>query len=320
VPATPLAALLIDAVTGEPAWLYGRLPHPVVVLGRAVWVLERGLLRPGDGPARQRWRGAALLVLVAGGAAGTGAALAGVLGLVPGGWLVEAAAMSTLLAQRSLVQHVAAVSDGLACSLAEGRRAVARIVGRDPERLDRAGVARAAIESLAENLSDGVTAPLFWGVVAGLPGMLAYKAVNTLDSMVGHKNERYRHFGWASARCDDLANLVPARLTGVLLCLAGGGLRLARPGPALRAMRTDAPRHRSPNAGWPEAAMAAALGLRLNGPRVYDGVLVPDAWLGHGRAEADVADIHRAIRLAWAAWWLMVAGLAAVATVLSLTA
>lgn len=316
MPATPLAALLIDAVTGEPAWLYARVPHPAVALGRAVGALEWRLLRPGDGPAHQAWRGVVLLALVAGGAAAVGAVLAGVLGRLPGGGLAEAAAMSTLLAQRSLVRHVAAVADGLERSLAEGRRAVARIVGRDPERLDGAGVARAAIESLAENLSDGVIAPLFWGVVAGLPGMLAYKAVNTLDSMVGHKNDRYRHFGWASARCDDLVNLVPARLTGALLSVAAGGLGLARPGPVLRAMRADAPRHRSPNAGWPEAAMAAALGLRLNGPRVYDGVVVADAWMGDGRAEADAADIRRAIRLAWAVWWLTLLGLT-VATGLS---
>ena len=175
--------------------------------------------------------------------------------------------MSTLLAQRSLVDHVAAVAAGLRAGLAEGRRAVALIVGRDPDRLDAAGVGRAAVESLAENLSDGVVAPLFWGVVAGLPGMLAYKAVNTLDSMVGHHSERYRDFGWASARFDDLVNLVPARLTGAALCLVGGAPRAL----GLPVMLRDAPRHRSPNAGWPEAAMAAALGLRLAGPRVYGG-------------------------------------------------
>ena len=213
--------------------------------------------------------------------------------------------MSTLLAQRSLVDHVRAVAAGLRGGLADGRRAVALIVGRDPDRLDSAGVGRAAVESLAENLSDGVVAPLFWGVVAGLPGMLAYKAVNTLDSMVGHRSERYRDFGWASARFDDLVNLVPARLTGAALCLVGGSpLRSAT------TMLRDAPRHRSPNAGWPEAAMAAALRLRLAGPRVYAGRTVDDGWMGDGRAEVTPADIDRAIALAWRAWWLMFAAVA----------
>ena len=243
-----------------------------------------------------------LLLLVVGGAAGAGAAVAGTLRLVPGGWLVEAVLMSTLLAQRSLAQHVGAVAEGLERSLAEGRRAVARIVGRDPERLERAAVARAAIESLAENLSDGVAAPLFWGLLLGLPGMLAYKAINTADSMIGHKSDRYRHLGWASARLDDLLNLVPARLTGAVLCLAGALLGWVNARAALRVMRRDAPHHRSPNAGWPEAAMAAALGLRLAGPRVYGGVSVTDAWMGDGRADAAPADIRRGLRLAWAAW------------------
>jgi adenosylcobinamide-phosphate synthase len=255
-----------------------------------------------------------LLVLVTGGALALGAAAHLSLRPMPWGWIVEGLLISTLLAQRSLVDHVLAVARGLERGLAEGRKAVAMIVGRDPERLDGPGVARAAIESLAENLSDGVMAPLFWAVLGGLPGILAYKAVNTLDSMVGHKNERYRAFGWASARFDDLVNLVPARLTGGLLCLAGA---LAGHGSlvgSLWIMRRDAPRHRSPNAGWTEAAMAAALGLRLNGPRAYGGVVVADAWMGDGRSEATAADIRRAVRLAWAAWWLA-AGLVAVALV-----
>jgi adenosylcobinamide-phosphate synthase len=251
----------------------------------------------------------ALLVGIAGGAALLGLAVDNLLRALPGGWLLQAALMSTLLAQRSLAQHVAAVADGLDRGLPEGRRAVALIVGRDPERLDEAGVGRAAVESLAENLSDAVVAPLFWGAVAGLPGMLAYKAVNTLDSMVGHRSERYRAFGWASARFDDLVNLVPARLTGALLCLAGAPERA--PLESCRVMLRDAKHHRSPNAGWPEAAMAAALGLRLAGPRVYGGVAVADAWMGDGRAEVTPADVRRGLRLAWRVWWLAVAVLAA---------
>jgi adenosylcobinamide-phosphate synthase len=306
-----LLATLLDAAVGEPAWLYRWVPHPVVTIGRAVAWGERRLLWPGVPQTRRRWRGLALLAGVAGGAALLGFAVDYLLRRLPSGWLLEVVLMSTLLAHRSLVDHVAAVADGLDRSIAEGRRAVALIVGRDPERLDEAGVGRAAIESLAENLSDGVVAPLFWGVVAGLPGMLAYKAVNTLDSMVGHKNERYRAFGWASARLDDLANLVPARLTGALLCLAGASERA--PLESCRAMLRDAPRHRSPNAGWPEAAMAAALGLRLAGPRAYGGKAVADAWMGDGRPEVTPGDVRRALGLAWRAWWLAVTVLGAAA-------
>ena len=304
-----LLAALLDAATGEPRWLYRHVAHPVVAIGRVVAWGERRLLRPGVPEARLRWRGIALLLGTAGGAALFGWTTGHLMRRLPGGWLLEAALMSTLLAQRSLAEHVAAVADGLDRGLADGRRAVALIVGRDPERLDEAGVCRAAVESLAENLSDGVVAPLFWGVVAGLPGMLAYKAVNTLDSMVGHKSDHYRAFGWASARFDDLANLVPARLTGALLCLAGAPERA--PLESCRVMLRDAPHHRSPNAGWPEAAMAAALGVRLAGPRVYGGVAVADAWMGDGRAEVTPADIRRGLRLAWRAWWLAVAALSA---------
>ena len=294
-------ALLADALLGEPAWLYRRLPHPVQAIGALVTALEARLLRPAA-PAAQRRAGILLLFLALTVTAAIGWALAATLRAVPLGWVAEGLAMSTLLAQRSLVDHVRAVADGLRAGLAQGRAAVARIVGRDPERLDAPAVGRAAVESLAENLSDGVVAPLFWGLVAGLPGMLAYKAVNTLDSMVGHRNERYHAFGWASARFDDLVNLVPARLTGALLCLVGGAPRRS-----LRAMLRDAPRHRSPNAGWPEAAMAGALGLRLAGPRVYGGRLVEDAWMGDGTPDAGPDAIDRAITLAWRVWWLLLA-------------
>jgi adenosylcobinamide-phosphate synthase len=313
-----LTALAADALFGEPPWLYRRLPHPVVLIGRAIAGLERLLLDPGAGESRKRAAGVLLLAVVAGGACLVATAVHLALRPVPMGWLAEGLLLGTLLAQRSLIEHVAAVARGLRESLPAGRRAVAMIVGRDPERLDEAGVGRAAIESLAENLSDGVMAPLFWAAVAGLPGILAYKAVNTLDSMVGHRSERYRAFGWASARFDDLVNLVPARLTGGIVCLAGAlGGRCSLRG-SLRIMRRDAPRHRSPNAGWPEAAMAAVLGLRLNGPRAYGGVVVADAWMGDGRSEAGPADIDRAIRLAWAAWWVA-AGLVAAALLVALS-
>ena len=311
--ATLLAALAIDAAAGEPAALYRRVPHPAVLMGRAVAALERLLLRPEDTDGRKRRRGVLLALALAGGAAALGAALHRGLAALPLGWLAEAALASALLAQRSLVDHVGAVADGLERGLAAGRRAVARIVGRDPERLDAAGVGRAAVESLAENLSDGVIAPLFWAALGGLPGLLAYKAVNTADSMVGHRDERYRAFGWASARLDDLLNLAPARLTGALVCLAGRLRGDAPLGAALRAMRRDAGRHRSPNAGWPEAAMAAVLGLRLAGPRVYGGVRVEDAWMGDGRAEVTPTDVRRGIAVAWTVWRLAAGALLAAA-------
>jgi adenosylcobinamide-phosphate synthase len=298
--ASLLVALAVDALLGEPAWLYRRVPHPAVLFGTAITRLERRLLQPAASQWRQRLAGVVLLVAVAGGAAVVGGTLAMATRRLPAGLLFEGLLMSTLLAQRSLVEHVGAVAAGLRTNLAAGRAAVARIVGRDPDCLDSSAVGRAAVESLAENLSDGVVAPLFWGIVAGLPGMLAYKAVNTLDSVVGHRSERYLAFGWASARLDDLVNLVPARVTGALLCLAGG-----TPVRSAAVMLRDAPRHRSPNAGWPEAAMAAALGLRLAGPRVYDGRLVDDAWMGDGTAEVGPGDIDRALTLAWRVWWML---------------
>jgi adenosylcobinamide-phosphate synthase len=211
--------------------------------------------------------------------------------------LVLALAASTLLAQRSLHDHVAAVAEGLEREgLAGGRAAVSRIVGRNPERLDEAGVVRAAIESLAENFSDGVVAPAFWGALLGLPGMAAYKAANTADSMIGHRTPRHQAFGWAAARFDDVVNLPASRLSALFILAAaaatGGDWR-----GAARAVRRDARHHRSPNAGWPEAAMAGALGLRLAGPRVYGETMVDDGWMGDGRAAATVADLRRALAL-----------------------
>jgi len=232
---------------------------------------------------------------------------------VPFGLLVLAVVASALPAQRSLWSHVAAVADALERDgVAGGRRAVSQIVGRDPAALDEAGIVRAAIESLAENFSDGVVAPLFWGAVAGLPGMAGYKAANTADSMIGHRNERYAAFGWAAARFDDAINLPASRLAAALLLVAAicTGADAAR---AWRAVRRDAGRHRSPNAGWPEAAMAGALGLRLAGPRVYGGVLVEDAWMGDGRAQASVADLRQALRLYRAACAVQLAVLVGVA-------
>jgi adenosylcobinamide-phosphate synthase len=211
------------------------------------------------------------------------------------------------------VQHVDAVAEGLGRSLHDGRSAVAQIVGRDPEALDEAGVSRAAIESAAENFSDGVVAPAFWFALCGLPGIVAYKVINTADSMIGHRSPRYVDFGWAAARLDDVLNWIPARLTGYLFLIVGGRLDAAAH------MHRDAPGHRSPNAGWPEAAMAHVLGIALAGPRIYGGSLTEDPFMNpDGRRDARAQDIRRSVSMLWRAWagLLGVAALAAGLSVL----
>jgi len=292
-----LLAFALDALLGDPAWLWCRLPHPVVALGRLTGALEARWLEPAAAAAEQRRRGRAASLLVIATSATVALVLQEVCRRLPHGWLLLAVLMSTGLAWRGLHQHVAAVAAGLERGLADGRRAVALIVGRDPESLDEHAVARAAIESTAENFADGIVAPLFWGLLLGLPGMVAYKAINTLDSMIGHRSPRHLHFGRFAARLDDLANWLPARLAAVLLLLAALALPGTAPGAGWQALRRDARRHRSPNAGWPEAAMAGCLGLRLAGPRRYRGEVVEDAWMGAGRAAATPADIRRALAL-----------------------
>lgn len=282
-------ALLLDALLGEPRAVWGRWPHPAVLMGRAIAALDRRL---ND---RTRAAGVLALAVLVGGAGALGWAL----GALPGG-LAEVVVGAILLAQRSLADHVAAVARALRLSVGEGRRAVALIVGRDTAAMDGPAVARAAVESAAENLSDGVVAPALWMAVGGLPGLLIYKAVNTADSMIGHRTPRHEAFGWAAARTDDLLNLVPARLTAVLLWLAGG-----RRG-AWRAIRADASLHRSPNAGWPEAAAARALGMALAGPRSYGGRMADFPWVHPaGRHDAGAGDVDAAVRLIWRAWGLL---------------
>jgi adenosylcobinamide-phosphate synthase len=290
-----LLALLVDGVAGDPPWLYRQLPHPVVLIGRAVDRLEALWLDEEAAPVTLRRRGMLAALAVTAGTAAIGWALQALCLRLPLGSLWLGVLMSTLLAARGLAQHVRAVADCLDRSLEDGRRAVAHIVGRDPESLDEHAVARAAIESTAENFSDGVAAPLFWGALFGLPGMLACKAINTLDSMIGHRSPRFLHFGRFAARLDDAVNWPAARLSALLILAAALFLRSADVQAGWRAMRRDARRHRSPNAGWPEAAMAGALGLRLAGPRRYGGELVEDAWMGDGRAAATPADIRRAL-------------------------
>jgi adenosylcobinamide-phosphate synthase len=299
-------ALALDAVLGDPDWLWRRAPHPVVLMGRLIGWLDRALNRGTD--RAKRLAGVAALVLLVVAAGATGAALRWLCAQHPVGVVFEVLAVSVLLAQRSLCDHVrrvyAAFGDG---GLAAARQAVSKIVGRDPDALDASGVCRAAIETTAENFSDGVVAPAFWYLVAGLPGIAIYKAVNTADSMIGHRNALYRAFGWASARLDDALNVLPARLSGLLTVLAaplvGGSMRNA-----WQVMLRDAHLHRSPNAGWPEAATAGALGIAIAGPRVYATGPVSDLFVNDaGRKLLHPEDIADALRLfvaACAAQWL----------------
>jgi adenosylcobinamide-phosphate synthase len=291
-------AIGLDAALGEMNGLFRYIPHPVVVIGRIIAALERRLNKSERSEANRRGRGILLALGMVLAALAVGGGIAFLARVLPHFWLFEVFVAATLLAQRSLFEHVHDVADALGGKgLEAGRYAVSRIVGRDPQSLDEHGVARAAIESLAENFADGVVAPVFWYVVLGLPGLLAYKTVNTLDSMIGHKNDRYRAFGMASARLDDVLNLIPARLAGLMLALAAPFVPRGRPFAALRTMITDARHHRSPNSGWPEAAAAGALDLALGGPRKYPGLVVDEKWIGAGRARAGIADIHRALHL-----------------------
>lgn len=297
-----LLALIGEAAIGYPAPLLAAIGHPVMWIGAAIATLER---RWNAGSAhRRRAMGLVLLALVAGAVGAVGWACERMAGESFAVALVILLA-TTGLAQRSLDDHLRAVARPLLRGdLAAARTAVAMIVGRDTNALGENGIAVAATESLAESFCDGVVAPAFWFLVAGLPGLLICKAVNTADSMIGHRDARFLHFGWAAARADDLVNWIPARISGVLLCLAGPG--------GWRIMLRDARHHASPNGGWPEAAMAGVLGRRLGGPVSYDGEPAPRAWLGDGPAP-DASDLNRALwvyRWACLLLWIGVGGLA----------
>jgi adenosylcobinamide-phosphate synthase len=282
--------MILDALFGEPKWLWSRYPHPAVLMGRLIGWCD---LRFNAGPARQGKGIAVLTGLVVG---------AGLFGLILDalpGTIIDILVVAVLLAQKSLADHVRAVGNALRLSLGDGKHAVAMIVGRDTQAMDRPAVARSAIESAAENLSDGVIAPAFWFLIAGLPGLLIYKIVNTADSMIGYRTPRHAEFGWAAARFDDLINLIPARLTAAMIWAV-----TSRPDP--RGILADAPLHRSPNAGWPEAAMAHGLDIALSGPRSYDGQLRDYPFVnGGGEHDLTPDDIDRAVGVLWKTWAVM---------------
>jgi adenosylcobinamide-phosphate synthase len=291
-------AMVLDALLGEPKWLWSRLPHPAVVIGRAVGVLDA---RMNDDT---RGAGAFAVSIMLVGAIALGLMLM----VLPGIW-AEVIVGAVLLAQKSLVEHVQRVGDALRLSLGEARRAVAMIVGRDVRDMDAPAVARGAIESAAENLSDGVIAPAFWFAIGGLPGLLAYKIVNTADSMIGYRTPKYENFGWAAAKLDDILNWIPARLTALLIW------GITRRG-SWGNIAADASLHRSPNAGWPEAAMAPALGVSLSGPRSYDGVIEDFDWVhAEGRKDAGPDDIDGGVDMLWKAWALGLALAAMIALI-----
>ena len=292
-----LAALVIERLTGYPRYIMNAIGHPVIWMGGLITRLEKSLNRPKLSPARQRLNGAwALARLITTVLIITIPATL-VMRILPYGWALEALAATSLIAQFDLRRYVAAVARGLDKSLDDGRKAVRHIVGRDPSRLDESDVARGAIESLAENASDGIIAPALWLALFGLPGIAVYKAVNTADSMIGYKSERYRNFGFAAAKLDDVLNIVPARLTGLLFAGAASLTSPARGADALQAMWRDAAKHASPNAGYPEAAIAGALFIRLGGPRTYQGRTVDLPVMGNGHDQLDASDIRRALRL-----------------------
>jgi adenosylcobinamide-phosphate synthase len=314
--ALALFAILIELCIGYPERLVRVIGHPVTWIGALIGGLDR-LFNRDMTPALRRFAGILAVAIALGVVGAISFVVQWQLLRLPFGVVPVAVLASALIAQRSLHRYVANVASALELQdLDAGRKAVSHIVGRDTARLDRAGIARAAIESLAENFSDGIVAPVFWLVVAGLPGAALYKAINTADSMIGHRTPRYADFGWTAARLDDLVNLPASRLAALLLILASVLRDDASAGAAWRAVRRDAARHRSPNAGYPEAAMAGALGLSLAGPRFYAGIRVEDAFMGDGRREAEAKDIRRALALYRCADAILLALLAGLTAVL----
>lgn len=287
-------AMLLDAIFGEPRFLWDRLPHPAVLMGRLVAFLDRTLNMGND----RKSKGVLALAILCFSAAVLGSVLSQL------GWVIEIIVAAILLAQKSLVDHVKAVATGLRISIAQGRFAVSMIVSRDTKDMTEPQIARAAIESAAENFSDGVIAPAFWFLIGGLPAMLVYKFVNTADSMIGYKTKKYLEFGWASARFDDVLNWIPARISMLLI------VAFAKQPINLKAIISEAKQHKSPNAGWPEAAMARAIDVALAGPRSYDGKLQQLPWVNEtGRQSITANDVDSATRILWRTWnlaWVLI--------------
>ncbi len=292
-----LIALVLEAALGNMYLVFRVLPHPVKVIGNAVAFFDRKLNRPRRGEWMVRIRGILVVVLFCSVAWVVGRSLETVASGWRYGWLIEVACLVILLAQRELFDRVRDVATALERGLPQGRAALHHVAGRDPSALDRHGVARAAVESCAENFADAVVAPAFWYLMAGLPGLFIHKTVSTLDSMIGYRSPRYRAFGWASARLDDLLVLIPARLAGIILVIAAVFTPSGRPWSALTVMMRDAGNHSSPNAGWPEGAMAGAFGFSLGGTRRYKGHVAKDNWIGSGTARLTPVDIRRGLYL-----------------------
>ncbi len=290
-------ALLVERLFGYPKAIYRQIGHPVEWIGMLLSKLEIMLYDPDTEPYQAQIRGVAALVALLVIVGLPAALISTFLSTFTFGWIIEALLATTLIAQYSLYEHVSAVGKGLDISLNEGRKAVSMIVGRDPAQLDESGVTKAALESLAENTSDGIVAPILWYALLGLPGIVAYKAINTADSMIGHRSEHYVYFGWAAARLDDLVNLPASRLTGLLFAGAAAWTDRERGKIALQAMWRDAPKHNSPNAGWPESVLATSLGVKFGGPRSYEGHLVNLPWMGEGRETLNRDDIRKGLRL-----------------------
>ncbi len=302
-----LLAMTIEVAVGWPKWLHRTIGHPVSWIGRFIGFLDRRYNR-ADMPDRiRRFYGMIAAIWAIG--------LVGFVGWImthflPNGlWgvLIGGVIAWPLLATRSMYEHVAAVARPLVSDdIGKAREAVAMIVGREPDRLEAAAISRAALESLGENSSDGIVAPVFWGLLLGLPGIAAYKPVNTLDSMIGHRTPRHEAIGWAAARIDDVANFLPARLTGGMFCIV-----CCRFNEAFACMVRDARQHRSPNAGWPEAAMAGALRVRLSGPRAYAAGMSDEPWLNAAARDAEAIDLERGLAL-FVRTMLLLAGMLAV--------
>jgi adenosylcobinamide-phosphate synthase len=288
--------LVVENFAGYPPALFNLIGHPVQWVGKLISFLDEGLNDPDVPPDQNRRHGILAIILLCGAVGVPAWILAKTLSQFSWGWVFNVLLATAFVAQKSMRDHVAAVERALNTSLFAGRKEVAKIVGRDPETLTENGVAKAALESLAENTADGIVAPIFWYATLGLPGLVIYKAINTADSMIGHKSEKYLYFGWAAAKLDDLVNLPASRLTGLLFATAAWLTSKAAAQSALNAMWRDARKHQSPNAGWPEAAMAGALNLRFGGPRKYDGESVDLPYMGNGH-DVEPKDIRRGLEL-----------------------